>query len=603
MARIFVSYSRADRQFVDQFIPIVRKVYGNDNVWYDEDIPGGVPWWQMILGEINKCDLFIYLLSNDSIDSPYCQAEFEEALRLNKQFLPIIIRPKTDLNRAPEEMRDIITQTQWVDLGKGTQDTKAISNLFGAIHHALQTIPEKTPPPVYDTPTPEPVVPDKPTPPKKQNAAWVSIGAVITGLVVIIAAALFLILGNSDGDNQQATDVPTEIAQGGNAPTLTPTTPTPSPEPATATDAPSEPPTDSPTETPSYTPTATDTPTATLDILYQIQTEFAVTETASAIYASATAAKWTFTPSSTPTYTDTPTPTDTPIPTIDYTQVYEETRTAYILTATATQWTDTPKATNTPSNTPTSTHTPTSTPTLTPREIAEIGVSSNAEWQPYSETFDGIEMVLVPAGCFMMGSEDGDSDEQPVHEQCFDEPFWIDKTEVTNQQYGSVGCEAYSSEPNQPRNCVNWFDAKAYCEARGGRLPTEAEWEYAARGPDSLIYPWGNTFVVNYVVYVSNSNNQTAVVGSRPAGASWVGAWDMSGNVWEWTSTIYEQDRFPYPYRADDGRENDGDTNSVRVLRGGSFNYFDDGLRAALRYWHYPNLTDNGGGFRCVRSY
>ena len=92
MARIFISYSRSDRPFIDQFVPLIRRVYGNDSLWYDDDIHGGSNWWRMILTEIGKCDLFIYLISNESLESPYCQAELCEALRLKKQILPVIVR-------------------------------------------------------------------------------------------------------------------------------------------------------------------------------------------------------------------------------------------------------------------------------------------------------------------------------------------------------------------------------------------------------------------------------------------------------------------------------------------------------------------------------
>ncbi len=208
-----------------------------------------------------------------------------------------------------------------------------------------------------------------------------------------------------------------------------------------------------------------------------------------------------------------------------------------------------------------------------------------------------VEMVLVPAGCFMMGSEDDDDDETPVHEQCFDEPFWIDRYEVTNEQYGSLGCLNYSSEPDQPSNCVDWFEAKAHCESWGARLPTEAEWEYTARGPDNLVYPWGNDFVAGNVVYMGNSS-QTAEVGSRPGGMSWVGAYDMSGNVWEWVSTIYQD----YPYSADDGRESNNDT-SARVVRGESFLSTVSSLRATNRRDWYPAYGNELRGFRCARDY
>ncbi|NDJ54686.1 MAG: SUMF1/EgtB/PvdO family nonheme iron enzyme [Chloroflexi bacterium] len=121
-------------------------------------------------------------------------------------------------------------------------------------------------------------------------------------------------------------------------------------------------------------------------------------------------------------------------------------------------------------------------------ETACAGVDRNAAWTPFTMTLAGAEMAL---GCFMMGSVD----ESPVHQICFEQPFWIDLTEVTNAAYGSVGLAAWSSAPNEPRNQVTRFDAVAHCEARGARLPTEVEWEYVARGPDSLLYPWGNDYL------------------------------------------------------------------------------------------------------------
>lgn len=212
-------------------------------------------------------------------------------------------------------------------------------------------------------------------------------------------------------------------------------------------------------------------------------------------------------------------------------------------------------------------------------------------------------MVLVPAGCFDMGSITND-DEKPVHEQCFNTPFWIDKTEVTQAQFrANNGVQARNSRfsgDNRPVEQITWFEADAYCRQRGGRLPTEAEWEYAARGPESWVYPWGDSFVADNAVYFSNSGNQTANVGSRPEGASWVGAQDLSGNVWEWTSSLYN----PYPYNASDGREaNTGSrTNVSRVLRGGSWINNSDSLRAAYRLRYHPDLRNGYSGFRCARS-
>lgn len=222
-------------------------------------------------------------------------------------------------------------------------------------------------------------------------------------------------------------------------------------------------------------------------------------------------------------------------------------------------------------------------------------------WTPVEHDFDGVTMVLVPAGCFMMGSDSGYDDEKPVHEQCFDAPFWIDKTEVTQADFARLGGQKanpnYFRGYNLPVESITWFEARDFCILRGGRLPTEAEWEYAARGPDSLVYPWGNDFVTENVVYSGNSNGQTAEVGSRPAGASWVGALDMSGNVWEWVSSLYQD----YPYSAD--YESNSNTSNSRVLRGGSWDDFiTDYLRAAYRYWNFTDYWYFLYGFRCARS-
>lgn len=234
---------------------------------------------------------------------------------------------------------------------------------------------------------------------------------------------------------------------------------------------------------------------------------------------------------------------------------------------------------------------PAPTPTAAP---AAQTVAANADWTPVAQTFDSVEMVQVPAGCFTMGHDEGRRDERPAHEVCVD-TFWLDRYEVTNAQYGSAG---NFTGDNRPRENLTWFEARDYCAQRGGRLPTEAEWEYAARGPDSLLYPWGSELVADNLVFDQNSNNATADVGSKPGGVSWVGAYDLSGNVFEWVSTIYQ----PYPYDDADGRENPDDTTSPRVYRSGWGSYIDFGVSAPIRFYGEPDSRSWFLGLRCARD-
>jgi formylglycine-generating enzyme required for sulfatase activity len=244
--------------------------------------------------------------------------------------------------------------------------------------------------------------------------------------------------------------------------------------------------------------------------------------------------------------------------------------------------------------------TPIPSPTSLPSGLPGDPITTNSQWVQVIRQYDGVDMVLVPTGCFMMGMASATPEEAPVHEVCFNENFWIDRTEVTNAQFGSSGCFA---GPDHPRECVSWLDAQAFCQSRGGRLPIEAEWEYAARGPDNFLYPWGNTFNAEHVVYDENANGQTASVGSKLGGASWVGALDMSGNVWEWTATIYDQLRFPYPFSFTDGRNTEIIEGDSLVLRGGSWRNTPFDVRATFRGRADSSLEFSWGGFRCVRAY
>jgi formylglycine-generating enzyme required for sulfatase activity len=222
-----------------------------------------------------------------------------------------------------------------------------------------------------------------------------------------------------------------------------------------------------------------------------------------------------------------------------------------------------------------------------------------------------MEMVCVPAGEFLMGSTDDDpyaeDDEKPQHAVYLD-AFWIDKYEVTNAQYRACvkagACEEprpcdiddYNA-PEQPVVCVSWDDAQDYAAWAGGRLPTEAEWEKAARGTDGRIYPWGNSPPDCNKANYGDCAGKTLPVGSHPDGASPYGALDMAGNVWEWVADWYDPDYYSQsPGRSPQGPES-GD---FRVLRGGAFRNDLRGVRCAVRFGLYPNFWNDGGGGRVV---
>jgi len=225
-------------------------------------------------------------------------------------------------------------------------------------------------------------------------------------------------------------------------------------------------------------------------------------------------------------------------------------------------------------------------------------VIRNADWRQVVSDFGGVAMALVPAGCFVMGSEDGDPDERPAHVVCFEEPFWIDVTEVTKEQYIEPGWESGSTSTSSthPHSGISWDEAMAFCAYRNARLPTEAEWEYAARGPDGLIYPWGNAFIPGNAIW--NASGSTSV-GSLQSGTSWVGALDMSGSMWEWVADWYGE--YPPESQVD---PKGPDIGQERVLRGGSWFSQDAAhLRATNRSSSDPARESYINGFRCARSY
>jgi formylglycine-generating enzyme required for sulfatase activity len=271
-----------------------------------------------------------------------------------------------------------------------------------------------------------------------------------------------------------------------------------------------------------------------------------------------------------------------------------------------------------------------------------------------------VEQVFVSTGSFMMGNEDGDNDQRPVHEVAID-AFWLDRTEVTNAQFAEfvaatghvttaeregggftydttaededrlINDPVYTVGANwrhpqgptsdlegldaHPVTLISWEDAKAFATWAGGRLPTEAEWEYAARGSESIIYPWDardDTFDgvrLNFcdvncplgwaIKEKDDGYALTAPVSSYPDGESWVRALDMAGNVWEWVNDWYDPyyyGRSPSPVDNPQGPAE----GEKRSLRGGAWNYIEPFTYLTYRHNDYPLKSNSFTGFRVV---
>ena len=248
------------------------------------------------------------------------------------------------------------------------------------------------------------------------------------------------------------------------------------------------------------------------------------------------------------------------------------------------------------------------------------------------------DMVLIPAGEFIRGtdSEGANTDQKPAH-QVYLDAFYIDKYEVTNAEYEEFilaggykkrefwteegwnfiqkfqfdadewhqietplqyGENSVSTDPNHPVIGVSWYEANAYAAWAGKRLPTEAEWEKAARGTDERIYPWGNEMDFSKLSYFSHIIKLQAV-GSFPEGASPYGVMDLAGGVWEWCADWYDDSYYPQS----PGRNPTGpDKGEYRVLRGGGWDSIRLQLRCSYRYYEPAGRRTYNVGFRCVQD-
>ena len=250
---------------------------------------------------------------------------------------------------------------------------------------------------------------------------------------------------------------------------------------------------------------------------------------------------------------------------------------------------------------------------------------------------DGMVMVYVPAGPFLMGSVDSDPnawEEEKPERMVYLDGYWIDQTPVTNRMFAKFVAEtgyqtqaekenwsvAYNGSKwdkipgvnwqhprgresnlagkwDHPVVHVNWYDAKAYSQWAGRRLPTEAEWEKAARGTDGRHYPWGDAEPNDKLCNFNWNVKDTTPVSSYPAGASPYGVLDMAGNVRQWIADFYDEDYYQYaPLRNPQGPE----TSGLRVVRGGSWIFVASGSRAGSRGKNVPAWRYDTYGFRCA---
>ncbi len=229
--------------------------------------------------------------------------------------------------------------------------------------------------------------------------------------------------------------------------------------------------------------------------------------------------------------------------------------------------------------------------------------ASSKKGDTFTDPTTGMEFVFVPGGCFRMGSNDGDSDEKPVHEVCVDD-FYIGKYEVTQEEYNRItgsNPARFKNGFRYPVEQVSWNDTQDFIRTLNGksgrryRLSTEAEWEYAARSSGKNEKYSGENSVDEFAWYLDNSGGKTHQVGMKSPNG--LGIYDMSGNVWEWCQDWYDSDYYSKSPKKNPEGPGSG---SSRVSRGGSWSGRSVGVRSANRYGFGPSFRDSYLGFRLV---
>ncbi|CCQ90587.1 conserved exported hypothetical protein [Nitrospina gracilis 3/211] len=213
-----------------------------------------------------------------------------------------------------------------------------------------------------------------------------------------------------------------------------------------------------------------------------------------------------------------------------------------------------------------------------------------------SAEFDDPSMVLIPEGQFVMGS--GKAEDEPPHTVHLS-AYYIDKHEVTQLQFEAVMDDNPSNfeSPNHPVEQVTWYEARDYCLQVGKRLPTEAEWEKAARAGTSTIFYWGDAIDGDHAWYWDNSGKTTHPVGQKKPNP--LGLFDAAGNVWEWVLDNYSDTYYTESPKRDPKGPFDG---KYRSIRGGSWRDLEQTLRATRRNYELAAGRFDHIGFRCVRE-
>lgn len=599
MTRLFISYSRNDEDFARALAEALSDL-GVD-IWIDvDDIPAGMKWSSAIQEGLDSCEALIIIISPSSMASTNVEDEWQYYLDQGKPLIPVLWKPAKihfQINRLqyinfddqPFEAAfsklhaEILRQGLQLDpLPEKAEDSQPVPE-GPSQTNALSSPPLAQPPPAAEeaerdhSPMREPPTlaqpVNEPSPPRQRQHEG-NTGSRLSrlnlragGFALVIVVMLQVLFGN---------DLAAIFAPA-NEFAITPVSEAGvTPMPASSSDTPQ--------------------PLTEIALAYTDEAQTAV------VHATETAASWTATP------------------TPDATETFE----AYETILAPTMRTFTPTATSTP------TLTPTPPPTFIPPDAA------NTAWEPSIErsVFEQMQMVVVPGGCFNMGRD-------PVYEGvpvCLDS-FWIGEMEVTNDQYRACveasSCTSpkdtgfYDSPDYQdyPVVFVSWTQASEYVAWLSAetdldvRLPTEAQWEYAMRGPQSWFYPWGNTFDGTRLNFCDASCDRTAIADinvndsyadAAPANSfreqdeSWVGAINMAGNVREWVADWYSSDATFNLSQMDAGglpgvlNPTGTASGTQRVMRGASWYNSASYARSYVREAFSPDSVDDHWGFRVV---